>query len=115
MNDTKNNTIYSLSEVRDRYKNRQVYSVIVYITKVELNEENSISENELLWKIWQENTNLVINTEYEMVIGIYDLAGNVSTRHNLNSGKNIIPLRVKSGIYILSDEKGNRFRFYLGN
>jgi hypothetical protein len=90
-------------------------SVIVYITKVELNEENSISENELLWTIWQENTNLVIDTENEMVINMYDLAGNISSVLYLNSGKNIIPLRVKSGIYILSDEKGNRFRFYVGN
>lgn len=89
-------------------------AVIDYIIKVELNEENSISENEPLWKIWQENTNLVINTGYEMVIGIYDLAGNVSSMHNLISGINIIPIKLSSGIYILSDEKGNRYRFYVG-
>ncbi|MCF8409464.1 MAG: T9SS type A sorting domain-containing protein [Crocinitomicaceae bacterium] len=59
--------------------------------------------------------NPIIDTENEMVIKMYDLAGNISSVHNLNSGKNIIPLRVKSGIYILSDEKGNRFRFYVGN
>ena len=89
-------------------------AVIDYIIKVELNEENSISENEPLWKIWQENSNLVINTGYEMVIGIYDLAGNVSSIHNLISGINIIPIKLSSGIYILSDEKGNRYRIYVG-
>jgi hypothetical protein len=90
-------------------------SIVFYIIKVELNEVGGISENETQWTIWQDKSELIINTDNETLISIFNLAGNISSTHKLNSGKNTIPLNVTSGIYILTNEKGDRYRFYVGN
>jgi hypothetical protein len=90
-------------------------SILSYVTKVILNETASLSEESSSWNIWQANNELHIFVENQVEISIFNASGRVFIEKTIEPGETVLPLNLPNGIFILSDQNGNRHKFYCGN
>ena len=90
-------------------------SILSYVTKVILNETASLSEESSSWNIWQANNELHVFVENQETIRIFNASGKVFIEKTIEPGETVLPLNLPNGIFILSDQNGNRHKFYCGN
>jgi hypothetical protein len=90
-------------------------NILSYVTKVELNEPAGLPELNTTWKIWQVNGDLHVLVENETQIQLFDMAGTIFLNKAILAGETLLKLEVAAGIYMLSDQNGNRHKFYFGN
>jgi len=90
-------------------------SILSFVTKVQLNESTGLPDLNTTWKIWQVNNELHVLVENETQIQLFDMAGNIFLNKVILAGETLLKLDVAAGIYMLSDQNGNRHKFYFGN
>jgi hypothetical protein len=90
-------------------------SILSFVTKVQLNESSGLPDLNTIWKIWQVNTDLHILVENETQVLLFDMAGNIFLNKVILAGETLLKLDLAAGIYMLSDQNGNRHKFYFGN
>jgi hypothetical protein len=90
-------------------------TILSLVTKVNLNVTASNSKEPSTWNIWQANNELHIFVEKQLEIQIVDVFGKVFIEKTIEPGETVLPLNLPDGIFILSDQNGNRHKFYCGN
>jgi hypothetical protein len=90
-------------------------SIVSFVTKVVLNGSASLAEESSSIKIWQVNNNLHLFVASEIDIQILDVTGKVLMEKTIEQGETVVQINFPSGIYMLSDQNGNRQKFYCGN
>jgi hypothetical protein len=73
-----------------------------------------VPEDNSTFKIWQSNNALHIVVENEEEIRIFNTAGKELLKKTILSGESLLQLDFPAGIYFLSDQNGNRYKFYFG-
>ena len=89
-------------------------SVLRIIAKVILEEPTSISQqdfNHTSWNVSSTQNGIEIRTENASGIRLHNLAGQVVYVGSVAPGTTYIPINLNTGIYILSDDKGNWMKF----
>ncbi|NBX79189.1 MAG: hypothetical protein EBQ94_02240 [Flavobacteriales bacterium] len=89
-------------------------NVLYYVTKVVLDGTAGLSEENSTFKIWQSNYAFHILLENEAEIRIFNTSGNELLKKTIPSGESLLQLDFPVGIYFLSDQNGNRYKFYFG-
>ena len=90
-------------------------SILSFVTKVNLNETASLLEELSTWNVWQVNNELHIFSENKVEIQISNVCGQVFIETTIEPGETVLPPNLPVGIFILSDQNGNRYKFYSGN
>lgn len=90
-------------------------AIVSYVTKVILNEPAGLTEQNLTWNCWATNNELHIFTEKRGEIKLLSMDGKLVLEEMIHTGETVIPLDIPAGIYFLSDENGNCYKFYFGN
>ena len=73
------------------------------------------TEQNSLWKVWHMNNELQVVVENETQLQIFSTSGSIFLDQPILPGENTLKLELPVGIYILSDQHGNRYTFYVGN
>lgn len=89
-------------------------NVLYYVTKVVLDGTAGLSEENSSFKIWQSNNAFHILVDNESEIRIFNTSGKELQKKTIPSGETLLQLDFPSGIYFLSDQNGNRRKFYFG-
>jgi hypothetical protein len=90
-------------------------SIVSFVTKVVLIGSAGLAEESSTIKIWQANNDLHLFVENEMDIQILDITGKVLMERTIEQGETVVQINFPAGIYMLSDQNGNRQKFYCGN
>jgi hypothetical protein len=90
-------------------------SIVSFVTKVLLSGSAGLAEESSSIKIWQANNELHLFVESEMDIQILDITGKILMEKSIEKGETAVQINFPAGIYILSDQKENRQKFYCGN
>jgi hypothetical protein len=90
-------------------------SILSYVTKVVLNEPAGLSEQSTTWNVWQMNNELHVDVEHDTQLKLFSTSGSIFLEQSILPGENTLKLDVPVGIYILADQHGNRYTFYIGN
>lgn len=90
-------------------------SIVSFVTKVILSGSAGLAEESSSIKIWQVNNELHLFVESEIDIQILDVTGKVLMQKTIEQGETKVQINFPAGIYMLSDQSGNRQKFYCGN
>ena len=87
-------------------------SILSYVTKVVLNEQAGLTEQQSTWKVWQVNNELHVFVENETQLQLFSSSGSIFLDQSIQPGENTLKVDLPVGIYILADQNGNRYKFF---
>lgn len=86
-------------------------TILSYITKVVLDGNASIVEQNQSWRVWAFQNQLHIITENQMDIQLLTSTGLTVYKSALLAGENVLPITFSPGVYLVSNSLGDQKRF----